>query len=72
MEFAELKINDVRFLRGAAVGMSLDPYGNTFYVLQMISANAEGEDEQTITYAIPPGATDGFLRVISGMDPKRE
>jgi len=72
MEFMEIVVSDnLQFVRGAAVGMSLDPSGNTFYILQIISSDIDGV-EQVTNYAIPPGANEGFVRVVNGMDPKRE
>ena len=71
MEFMELEINDVLVVRGAILGMSLDHNGDTFYILGIVGGDHNG-DEQMVTFAIPPSVTKDFIRVVNGMDPKRE
>lgn len=71
MEFFGVNPNDILVMRGAALAMGLDHNGDTYYVLILISGDADGEQVAT-SYAIPPTAHGQFMQVVKAMEPIRE
>lgn len=71
MEFQEVSTDEIRIMTGAMLGIGLDHSGDVYYILA-ISASDKAGQEQTITYAIPPKATDQFLEIVHAMEPVRE
>lgn len=71
MDFLEVDPKDVLIVHGAMLGMSIDHNGDTFYVLSVVGGDTDGA-EHMVTFAIPPSVTQQFLRIVNGMDAKRE
>ena len=71
MDFLEITSDEVLIVHGAAVGMSLGPDGEMFYVLRVVGGDYHNV-EKYVTFAIPPQFTEQFVQIINGMAPKRE